>query len=193
MDTLEIKRWVNLTGVRIYVRELGVMIEPAKLYVERASELNEKAIRCKLKSGIGTLVDVSVAVAYQGSNTIFTPNNPTHTKGDDAVVCGIDAIMIGHTRWRYIGPRVFSRVLEDNMIPTVGKAIQYIIDQLDMYYPGELTQMDRVSLKSLIAVTFTENEIADAVVDKAALANVMKKAMGLLIKQRAVGRGRSTN
>lgn len=195
---VEIKRWVNLTGVQIFERSLGVTILPSRCIISDVSELNDKAIAKKLKSGIGTIVDTDVGKQFDGLSTIFFPsgkNNVVKRTGpgldDDVhVECDIIANMgVGFTSWKFVGEKDFAHHMKSLLHSTATSAIEYIAGQMHRYYPGEYTSADLQFLKMIIATAFTTNEIADAVVDVNALNRMLKRAQTLLRNQRSIGRG----
>lgn len=188
---VEVKRWVNLTGVAVIDDQLGVVIAPGHCIVDNTEQLSDRAMRKKLKSGIGTLVDLNVAIGYSGPSPIWYPTAPVR-HSDNMVKCTLCC----HTgplfhSWKYVGEIPFAKKLALDMVPTIGEGYRMVLRAMDSYYPGEFTAAGYQALTVLAAKIAPSNDLAEAILNPVAMAKLCQELYDKYRKSNIVGRGNS--
>lgn len=187
---IEIKRWINLTGVTIHEQALGIIITPSNHIVAATDELSEKAIAKKLKSGIGTIVDTGVAINYSGKCSLWYPER-AQVIGHNAVSCKIKcSIGYGFNSWNYVGEQSFADKIRAKLVPTLNDGIRRVLKEMSQYYPGEHSTAEYQTMAMQVSVSFTPEQLAVALIEPRAMAALCQKLYK--INQRNKNTGRDT-
>ena len=186
---VEVKRWINLTGVEIQEKSLGVVIAPSNHIIDHVQSLSERAIAKKLRSGIGTIVDLGVAINYSGKCSIWYPDEPKVT-GSSSVSCRLKcAVGVGFKDWKYVGELTFAQRLRTELVPTMNDGIRRILKAVSQYYPGEHSAADFQLMAMQVSASFTPDEMAVALHDPRAMAALCQKVYKNHQRSKNTGRG----